>query len=204
MTSSSKHLLILLALCLSLLPACAISNPLSADGTAVETTRSLGYRLTGANPVAPTGDESAPSYVFIHHYPMPGDGVISGVLFLNDTDDIPEAVTLLVLRPVKRGWQVVQRVALPNDDTPPAASGYTLLALNPPLAVKKDDVFAHWQPKVQLGGPIPFDPEDAPAGQSAGQPGFDAVDIEVGETITDQGFNGRRGYFINVIFKAAP
>jgi len=47
----------------------------------------------------------------------PGDGFITGVAYLNDSDTVPKSFTLLILRPDNKGWKIVCRVDL-SDDTP--------------------------------------------------------------------------------------
>lgn len=171
----------------------------------VDKTALVGYDLTHRNPVSPDGDRKASTHVFIHNYPMPNDGTISGVMYMNDTDEIPETITLLLLHPINGGWKVVHSFSLPEDDLPPATSGFVSLELNTPLPVEKGDLFAHWQPESEPTGPIPFNPDGSShEGLSVGKFGFNLEDVSPGQTIPNAGFTGQRDYFINVIFKPKP
>lgn len=171
----------------------------------VNKTALVGTDLTYQHPVSPEGDEKASKHVFVHNYPMPNDGTISGVMYRNDTDEVPETITLLLLHPVSGGWRIIHTVSLPEDDLPPAISGLVTLALDPPLPVEKGDLFAHWQPEGEPTGPIPFNPDGSSHdGLSIGKFGFNLGNVEPGETIPNAGFTGQRDYFLNVIFKPSP
>jgi hypothetical protein len=165
----------------------------------------VGFDFTNQAPEGPAGDATATSHLFVHRYPVPGAGFVTGVTYLNDREldsaEIPEAITLLILRPVAQGWKVVYNVPLPADDAPSAGIGTTILKLEPPLPVEKGDIFAHWQ--AGATGPIPLNYEDAVMdGLSAGQYGFKPGDLQAGQFIRDAGFSGRRDYFIDLLFEA--
>jgi hypothetical protein len=134
---------------------------------------------------------------------MPEDGLITGVIYLNDTDEVSEIIDLLILRSVSGGWEVIYRIELPADDRPPVIRGISTLELDPALSVKKGDVFAHWQPEARPTGPIPMNLASAFIdGFSVGEFGFSSSEVQVGEIISDNGFTGRRDYSMNIIFKA--
>jgi hypothetical protein len=71
----------------------------------------IGFNFLNQHPKGPAGDSGAPDHVFIHRYPMPADGLITGVTFVNDSDpngiEIPEFMDLLILRSVKNGFEVI-------------------------------------------------------------------------------------------------
>lgn len=197
--------LIFLLLILALL-ACRITVPKEGKGSQAQQpglqTKRVGFPFTSRLPHSPEGDTAAPLHLFIHRYPVPGKGFISGITYLNDSDAIPEAFTLLILRPVNRGWEIIHRLEL-SDDRPPARTGLTILLFPYPLPVEKGDIFAHWQPDP--GGAIPLNLDGSSVeGLSAGKHGFRSAEIEVGRYIPDQGFTGERDYFINLIFEARP
>ena len=182
--------------------ACSGLIPRNQSVETAERTELIGFDFTNRLPESPDGDEGAPNHVFIHQYPVPEDGLITGVIYLNDTDEVSEIIDLLILRSVRRGWEVVHRVALPADDRPPAISGISTLELDPALPVNKGDVFAHWQPEARPTGPIPLNLAKASIdGLSVGEFGFNSAQVQVGDIITDSGFTGRRDYFMNIIFK---
>jgi len=173
------------------------------------TTDYIGFNFANRAPEGPGGDSAAPDHVFIHMYPMPGHGLITGVTYLNDNEinrpETSEPIILLVLRPVTGGWRVIYRVTLADDDRPPTTQGITTVKLDSPLPVEKGDVFAHWQPGAQPTGAIPLNVDRSSTdGLSVGKFGFSSEDVEVGQIIANSGFSGRRDYFINVIFEPAP
>jgi hypothetical protein len=182
--------------------ACSGLIPRKARVEMAERTEPLGFDFTNRSPDSPDGDEGAPNHVFIHQYPMPEDGLITGLIYRNDTDEVSEIIDLLILRSVRRGWEVVHRVELPADDRPTATRGISTLELDPALPVNKGDVFAHWQPEVRPTGPIPLNLARASIdGLSVGEFGFDSDEVQVGDIIDEDGFTGRRDYFLNLIFK---
>ena len=182
--------------------ACSALIPRNQSVETAERTELIGFDFSNRSPESPDGDEGAPNHVFIHQYPMPEDGLITGVIYLNDTDEVSEIIDLLILRSVRRGWEVVHRVALPADDRPPAISSFSTLELDPALPVNKGDVLAHWQSEARPTGPIPLNLASASVdGLSAGEFGFSSAQVQVGDIITDSGFTGRRDYFMNIIFK---
>ena len=113
-----------------------------------------------------------------------------------------ETFDLLVLRPNDDGWKVIYRINL-SDDTPPTQTGTTVVNLPSPWAVQKNDVFAHWQDGPHGAIPLNIDNESVD-GFSVGQDGFQSSEVEVGQQIGINGFNGQRDYFINVVFSTNP
>jgi len=162
----------------------------------------IGFNFSSQSPETPEGDLSASRHLFLHTYPIPSDGFITGVAHLNDRDTVSESFNLLILRPGDKGWKIVYRVDL-SDDTPPAKTGITIISLPYPLSVQEDDIFAHWQ--AGAGGAIPLNTDDSSLdGFSIGQYGFHSEDIEIGQQIANDGFSGHRDYFVNLIFTAIP
>jgi hypothetical protein len=165
----------------------------------------VGFDFDGRIPQETSGDNNAASHVFIHQYPFPLDGFITGVEYMNDADrdgiEKSEAIYFLLLRPVDQGYQIIYRQELPVDDFPPVTSGTTLFDLPDSIPVKKGDVYATWQPENQNSGPIPLNLDAAAAeGFSIGKAGFGLSDTEPGRKIGLDGFSGRRDYFIRVIY----
>ena len=86
---------------------------------------------------------------------------------------------MLLLRPDNNGWKIIYRINLSDDNTP-AKTGITILNFPYPLAVQKEDIFAHWQAGEK--GAIPFNTEDlSHDGFSVGQYGFRSEEIEIGQ-----------------------
>jgi len=133
---------------------------------------------------------------------MPSNGSVTGVIYSNDSDKTVETFGLLILRPDNDGWQVIYRINL-SDDIPPTQTGNTVVNLPSPLAVQKGDIFAHWQDSPNGAIPLNIDNESVD-GFSVGQYGFQSSEVEVGQQIGIEGFNGHRDYFINVIFSTNP
>lgn len=201
-----KPPLIILVLLTVLLLACrGLTNTANGKSLAREATPSIqriGFDFSEQIPSSPEGDISAAHHLFIHKYPIPFDGFITGLVYLNDSDKVPETFDLLILRPHNGNWTVIFRITL-SDDTPPAQTGITLVNLPYPLPVQKGDIFAHWQHKAR--GAIPLNTDESSVdGFSAGQHGFQSSDVEVGERIKANGFSGQRDYFINLIFSTNP
>ena len=165
-------------------------------------TQQIGFDFASHTPAFPKGDEAASLHLFLHKYPMPSNGFITGVIYLNDSDTNSESFDLLVLRPENQGWKIVDRLSL-SDDRPPAQTGTTLLTLPTPIAVQENDIFAHWQYEAE--GAIPLNGDNTSIdGFSSGQYQFRSADVEIGQHIHKDGFTGERDYFISVIFAAAP
>lgn len=205
MVYQSRHLKLTFLFLAPLLTASLACSGLVSREQRAETavrTEPIGFDFVNRTPESPEGDEGAPNHVFVHQYPMPEDGLITGVIYLNDTDEVSEIIDLLILRSVRRGWEVIHRVALPADDRPPAISGFSTLELDSAISVMKGDVFAHWQPEARPTGPIPLSIDRASIdGLSIGKFGFSSAEVQVGEVIRDSGFTGQRDYSMNVIFK---
>lgn len=171
------------------------------DQPTVISMRAIGFDFTQSALDGLEGDTGAPDHVFIHKYPMPGDGEVTGVIYLADSDEVPEVITFLILRPIREGWKVVHSVPLPADDMPASTTGISSFEMASPLPVNEGDVFAHWQPEERPTGPIPQNVEEASVeGRSLGKLGFGPGDVEVGRIISENGFTGRRDYAINVLF----
>lgn len=162
----------------------------------------LGFDFVDQTPEFPEGDISASLHLFLHKYRIPGNGFITGVSYLNDSDTIVESFDLLILRPDTNGWKVIHRIGL-SDDSPPAQTGVTVVTLPSSLSVQKNDIFAHWQSGTD--GAIPLNANNTSSdGFSIGRYGFRSADIEVGQHIDKDGFTGQRDYFINITFSATP
>ena len=174
----------------------------SPTSESISPTQQIGFDFSDQSPASPKGDISAGRHLFIHKYPIPTNGFITGIDYRNDSDTASESFDLLVLRPNDKGWTVIYRINL-SDDIPPAKTGITAVNLPYPLPVHKDDIFAHWQDDA--GGAIPLNIDNMSMdGFSAGQYGFRSSAIEVGQQIDKDGFSGQRDYFVNVIFATNP
>ena len=196
-----KTKILLLTLSFLFLLACNILAPINQLQT--DTPRAVGFDFSGRTPHASTGDRSAATHLFVHKYSFSSTGYVTGITFLNDSDGGTEPFTLLILRPVSGGWEVIHRVDIEGEDMPPAKTGITTIYFGIPLNVKRGDLFAHWQPDDT--GPIPLNDENlSEEGLSFGKVGFHTEDIEEGQFILNQDFSGGRDYFINLIFEAAP
>lgn len=175
-------------------------NPPAPKSTAH--TRQVGFDFSGQIPSSPKGDVSARHHLFLHEYPMPGNGFVSGIIYLNDSDKAVETFDVLILRPNDDGWRIIYRIQL-SDDSPPAQTGTTSVNLPSPLTVQRNDIFAHWQDGPN--GAIPLNIGNRSVdGFSTGQFGFQSSKVEVGQQIGANGFSGQRDYFINVIFSMNP
>ncbi|MBV6394887.1 MAG: hypothetical protein HFACDABA_00457 [Anaerolineales bacterium] len=165
-------------------------------------TRRIGFDFSGRAPSSPEGDTSASRHLFVHDYPVPFDGFITTLIYLNDSDKFSESFDLLILRPDQTSWTVMFRIHL-SDDASPAETGTTVITLPYPLPVQRGDIFAHWQ--YSGDGAIPLN-DDASAldGFSAGQYGLSSSGIEVGRRMEMSGFTGKRDYFINILFSTVP
>jgi len=171
------------------------SSPASES---VVSTQQIGFDFSEQIPSSPKGDTSARRHLFLHEYPMPSNGFVTGIIFCNDSDKAVETFDLLLLRPNDDGWKVMYRISL-SDDTPPSQTGTTVVNLPSPWAVQKNDILAHWQDSPNGAIPLNIDNETVD-GFSVGQYGFQSSDVEVGQEIGINGFNGPRDYFINVVF----
>lgn len=175
------------------------SSPLSAPAAP---TQQIGFDYSEQIPELPKGDNSARRHLFLHEYPMPSHGFITGIIYVNDSDKAVETFDFLVLHPNEDGWKVIYRMSV-SDDNPPSQTGTTTINFSSPLAVQKNDIFAHWQDNPN--GAIPLNTDDESIdGFSLGQYGFQASDVEVGRQIDVNGFSGHRDYFINVLFSTKP
>jgi hypothetical protein len=198
-----KNLLLLPISLLFLLACTMVSVGQPQTQTDLNTPQAIGFDFSEATPQTPTGDRSAATHLFVHKYPFPSTGYVTGVTFLNDSDGGAEPFTLLILRPVSDGWQVIHRVDIEGDDLPPAKTGITTIRLGIPLEVHRGDLFAHWQPDDT--GPIPMNDENSSVeGLSFGKVGFHSENVEEGQFILNQGFSGGRDYFIDLMFEATP
>jgi hypothetical protein len=205
-TRNAQSPLIFFAILIVLSFACS-GIPLTMDSNSpachsVVSTQHIGFNFLEQVPSSPKGDISARHHLFLHEYSMPSNGFVTGIIFCNDSDMAVETFDLLLLRPNDDGWQVIHRINL-SDDTSPAQTGTTVVDLPSPWAVQKNDVFAHWQNNPN--GAIPLNIDNGLVdGFSVGQSDFQSSDVEVGQQIGIDGFNGQRDYFINVMFSTNP
>ena len=191
-----KTKILLLSIFLLFLLACNILAPINQP-------QAVGFDFAWKTPHAPTGDRSAATHLFVHKYSFPSNGQVTGVTFLNDSDGGSEPFTLLILRPVSDGWQIIHRVDIEGDDLSPEKTGITTIHFEIPLEIQRGDLFAHWQPDDT--GPIPMNDENSfVEGLSFGKVGFRSENIDEGQFILNQNFSGGRDYFINLIFEATP
>jgi len=199
-------LVVIFAFLIVLLLACR-SVTISIDNNApapasIPHAQQIGFDFTEQVPSSPKGDTSARRHLFLHEYSMPSNGFVTGVIYLNDNDKAIETFDLLILRPNDDGWQVIYRMNL-SDDIPPAQTGTTVINLPSAWAVQKGDIFAHWQDNPNGAIPLNIDDESVD-GFSVGQYGFQSSEVEIGQQIGIDRFNGHRDYFINVIFSTNP
>lgn len=179
--------------------ACSAIAPTSQPQVSTQTSLSIGYDFSNQTPTFPEGDGAAPNHIFVHKYPIPSDGFITGVTFLNDSDSLEEDFTLLILHPISGGWEVIHRMDISEDDHISTETGSTTIPFGNPLAVRKGDIFAHWQ--FSNTGAIPLNDEgSAYEGLSFGKFGLESNDIEQGKIIPNENYSGGRDYFINLIF----
>ena len=165
----------------------------------------VGFDFSGETPQYSTGDLGAPNHLFIHSYAMPYDGFVTSVTFSNDsdTDSGPQPISLLILRPVNGGWEVIYRVDLDDSVFNHGVSGDTTYVLPTTLAVEEGDIFAHWQ--LQDPGPIPLNIDEAVDELSNGRYGYEGIwEIDPGDFIKNDGFTGGRDYFINLNLSSVP
>ncbi|MBE0672827.1 MAG: hypothetical protein IH588_19795 [Anaerolineales bacterium] len=180
--------------------ACSTITTAPPPQVKLDTLQLIGFDYSKQIPAHPEGDITAATHLFVHKYPIPNDGVVMGVTYLNDSDTETENITILILRPIGGGWKVIHRAELLGDDLPPVITGTTTFSFETSLTVKKGDMFAHWQPDET--GPIPLNLESSPFdGLSFNKAGFSADDIREGEIISSENFSGGRDYFINLIFE---
>ena len=168
----------------------------------VALTQQIGFNFSEQVPASPKGDTSARRHLFLHEYAMPSNGFVTGIIFVNDSDKAVETFDLLILRPNDDGWKVIYRINL-SDDIHPTQTGTTIVNLPSPLAIQKNDIFAHWQDNPNGAIPLNIDNESVD-GFSVGQYGFQSSEVEVGQQIDINGFNGHRDYFVNVVFSRNP
>ena len=175
-----KTKILLLSLFFFFLLACNLLTPSNQPQTGEKSPQAIGFDFSRETPYIPTGDRNAASHLFIHKYPFPSTGSITGITFLNDTDGGTEAFSLLILHPVNDGWEIIHRVDISDEDIPVTKTGSTSIQFETALDVTKGDLFAHWQPDDT--GPIPLNDENSSIeGLSFGKVGFHSADIE--ETI---------------------
>jgi len=198
-TIHSRYIIAVLMTLLVTVACNGFTSSFSKDASIVHTEQ-IGFGFVNHTINSLEGDHNAPNHLFLHKYPMPGDGFISDVIFLDDSDEMPEIITLLILRPDREGWLIVHNVPIPDDDLSTSTSGIWTLALPSPLPVKKGDIFAHWQPQSRPTGPVPLNVGTYSIdGLSVGRVGFSADDLEIGQVISEVGFTGPRDYAINLL-----
>ena len=195
-----KTRMFFLAAVLAISLACSAIAPTSQPQAALQTSLSIGYDFSDQMPTYSEGDGAAPNHIFVHKYPFPSDGRVTGIILLNDSDSLEEDFTLLILRPISGGWEVIHRMDISEDDHTSTETGFTTIPLGNSLAVKKGDIFAHWQ--FSNTGAIPLNEEgSAYEGLSFGKFGLESNDIEQGKIIANENFSGGRDYFVNLIFE---
>ena len=192
-------LVVLLLACRSVTVTIDKNPPLSES---VTLTQQIGFNFSEQVAKSPKGDTSARRHLFLHEYPMPSKGFVTGIIYVNDSDKAVETFDLLILRPNDDGWKVIYRISI-SDDTPPTQTGTTTVSLPSPLAVQKNDIFAHWQDSPNGAIPLNIDDESVD-GFSVGQYGFQSSEVEVGQQIDINGFDGYRDYYINIVFLTSP
>jgi hypothetical protein len=168
------------------------------------TAKSIGFSFKERSSLLQKGDEATARQQFIHQYTIPEDGEISAVAYLNDLEpqglDLDEEIYLLILRPEGEGMKIIYRAEIPADQLSAAKSGVIIYTLPAPLAVKKGDVFGHWQ---QVNLPIwllPIKVEmGAVDGFTVGKKNFTKDDIQVGNLVNPSVSLGLRDYFVNFI-----
>ncbi len=198
-----KIKLFFLAAIFSISLACNAIVPTNQPQTFSQSTLAIGYDFSDQTPTSPEGDLAAPTHIFIHKYPIPRDGFVTGITILNDTDSLEEDFTLLILRPIGGGWKVIHRMDISEEDLASTKTTGSNVHFRVSLAVKKGDIFAHWQ--LNDTGPIPLNDEGSSfEGLSFGKFGITSKEIEKGQVILNENFSGGRDYFINLIFEAAP
>mgnify|MGYP006297787865 CR=1 FL=1 len=172
----------------------------SQDDSAI-TTVPVGFEFAGGGFQSLEGDHGAPDHLFLHKYPMPSEGVITGMIFLADSDEVPEIISVLILRPVDEGWKIIHNVPIPDDDLPAKKRGLVTYTFKAAFPVNEGDIFAHWQPGARPTGPIPLNVDETSLeGRSSGKAGFNKSDLEVGLIVSERGFTGARDYAVNLIF----
>lgn len=168
----------------------------------------IGFNFTGRLPGSPEGDLTAPTHLFVHLYPVPQPGIVTGVTYRNDSDvGDPQPISVLILRPVAGGWNVIDREDLPDSAFHHGVAGDTTYPFPAPVSVNPGDIFAHWQ--EQFAGPIPVNLTEVHVeGGSKAQFGFGSADIDPGSFISSGGYDRNttdlRDYFINLDFVAVP
>ncbi len=169
-------------------------------------TSEIGFDLRHSTPSLSGGDMNAATHIFIHNYPMPSDGWLVGVRYLNDSEqgvqEIPESIVILVLRHESGGFRVIGRQELPVDDVESRQNGITTYRFPTPIRVAEGDLLGHYQPAGETTGPIPLNVEDnSIKGLSLGKAGFSLEDTQLGSLISESGFTGLRDYYITAILR---
>jgi len=173
------------------------------------TPKSVGFTFRERSSLVLNGDEAAARQQFIQQYTIPEDGEISAVAYLNDMEpkglNLDEEIYLLILRTEGDGMRIIYRAEIPAEELSPAKSGVVIYSLPAPLAVKKGDVFGHWQ---QVNIPIRLLPIKVEVGAvdgfSVGKKNFTREDIQVGNLVNPSVSLGLRDYFINFVVQPQP
>ncbi len=204
LATSILAIMLLVNLCclLAIFSAMAINGFQSKSTTALN----LGYNFARKDPELPGGDQAAATHLFIHQYPFPQDGLVTGIRYLQDdealTIEIPESIYLVVLHPEPGGLRITHLLEIPADDQPPSTNGIVTYTFPEPIKVQQGDVYGHWQPSTFQTGPIPFNTDSSSTdGLTLGKSGFEWMDIQPGTLISLDGFTGRRDYYLNLIFQ---
>ena len=124
--------------------SCNQITGVSGAGAPQKTKFLIGFNLTDQTAVYTGGDDSAPKHLFVHKYPMPADGNISGLILQNDKDMQAEDFSLLILRPIQGGWKVSHRMDIHENDAFSITAETSTIMFEKALPVEKGDVFAHW------------------------------------------------------------
>jgi hypothetical protein len=192
--------IITLFICLAL----SIASILATQVIFKKNIENIGFDFKKKVPAIPTGDIAAGSHLFIHRYPVPGNGNVTGFEYLNDYEngypEKQEKIILLLLRPDIGGWKVLYRFET-IDDNPVKTDGITRIIFELPVSVQKGDILATYQPSDSPSGGIPLNGDDAcTEGKSSGLFGFEEAQVQINALIPDQGFSGCRDYFINLLY----
>ncbi len=192
--------IITIFICLAL----SIASVLATRVIFKKNTQNIGFDFKKKIPSIPTGDTAAGSHLFIHRYPISGNGDVIGFEYLNDYEngypEKQEKIVVLFLRPDIGGWKVFYRFET-IDDNPVKTDGISRIAFELPVSVQKGDIFATYQPSYSPSGGIPLNGDDAcKDGKSTGLFGFDEAQVQINALIPDQGFGGCRDYYIHLIY----
>jgi hypothetical protein len=92
-----------------------VTSLLMDNGKALKThdLETIGFDFEGKVPEFPMGDSGAGRHLFIHRYPIPAEGRVFGLEYLNDYEDgyaeKQERIVFLMLRPELEEWSILFR-----------------------------------------------------------------------------------------------